>query len=255
MSLMLVGAVVEARQHGPAAAALADLAEAVALVEAQRRVVRLDAERDLPETVPFRLREQGSEQLFAVALPTPRRHDGDRQLGRLLVDEAVARLALLEEPVPRGTDVSGVVVGDHGGVAGAAPAHDVALHGSLHRIQRCVLAPVVRVVEHVAQEARVVATTGADHETRSCASWMRLPSGSYTSSRRTWPCSSSTVPTFTPSPRKRSASAFTSSTSTCPTPPSSGSPSATAISISPRRILAHRSCQSTYVSSNPSSSR
>src|SRR5205085_11954870 len=178
MELMLVGSVVQARQHGPRAAALADLAEAVPLVEAESGIVGLDAERDLVEAVLLRLREQADEQLLAVALATARRHDRDREFGRLLVDEAVARLPLLEQPVPGGADVAGVGVRDHGGVAGPAPAHHVALHRSLGGIDGRVLAPVVRVVEHVAQEAGVMPAARADHVTRSCASWILLPSGS-----------------------------------------------------------------------------
>src|SRR4051812_30892074 len=101
--LMLVARVVKLRQHRPAAAALADLLEAVALVEPQRGIVRLDAERDLLEAVLLRLREQGRQQLLAVASAAARGHDGDRQLGRPLVHEAVAGLALLEQAVPRRT--------------------------------------------------------------------------------------------------------------------------------------------------------
>jgi hypothetical protein len=40
----------------------------VTLVEPQRGIVRLDAERDLPEAVALRLREEAREQLVAVAL-------------------------------------------------------------------------------------------------------------------------------------------------------------------------------------------
>src|SRR5262245_47429459 len=195
MRSMLVGVAVQLRHHGPGAAALADLLEAVALVEPKSRVVGLDAERDLLEPVALRLREQAAEKLVAVALAAARRHDGDRQLGRLFVDEAVAGLALLEEPVPGGADVAGIAVRDHRGVAGPAPAPHVPLDGALHRILRHVLAPVVRVVEHVAEKARVVAAAGANHgaslnrsvrnrrfraygPTRSWANWMRLPSGS-----------------------------------------------------------------------------
>src|SRR4029453_13491181 len=100
MTLMLVGLVVQPRQHGPGSAGFADLAEAVAFVQAKRRVVRLDAQRDLLEAVLLRLRKERREPLPSVAPAATRRHDGDRQLRRLLVDEAVARLTLFEEPVP-----------------------------------------------------------------------------------------------------------------------------------------------------------
>src|SRR5436190_23894961 len=98
---MLVALVVQPRQHRPAAAALADLVEAVAFVEPERWIVRLDAERDLLEAVLLGLCEEGGEQLLAVASAATRGDDGDRQLRRSLVDEAVARLALLEQAVPR----------------------------------------------------------------------------------------------------------------------------------------------------------
>ena len=51
--------------------------------------------------------EQRRQQLVADALAAAARHDGDRQLGRLLVDEAVAGLGGREEPVPRGADAAG----------------------------------------------------------------------------------------------------------------------------------------------------
>src|SRR3954447_2988891 len=161
--LMLVGRVVQGCEHRPAAAALADLSEAVALVEPERRVVRLDAERDLLEAVLLRLREQRCQQLLPIPSAAARGHDGDRQLGRPLVDEAVARLAFLEQAEPRRTDVAGLAVGDHRRVARPTPAHDIALDGALGRILRDALAPVERVVEHVAEEARVVAAAGTDH--------------------------------------------------------------------------------------------
>src|SRR3954454_7049078 len=162
---MLVGGVVQPRQHRPRAAAFADLAEAVALVEAERGIVRLDAERDLLEPVLLCLREQAHEKLLSIALATARRDDRDRELRRPLVDEPVARLPLLEQAVPGRADVARVRVRDHRGVTRSAPAHHVALHRALGWIHRRVLAPVVRVVEHVAEEARIVPATWANHGT------------------------------------------------------------------------------------------
>src|SRR5262249_39229960 len=105
----------------------------------------------------------------------------DRQLRRLLVDEAVARLALLEQAVPGRADVARVAVGDDGRIARPAPAHDVALDRALRGIHRRVLAPVVRVVQHVAKEARVVAATGTDHSAdlsaKSSISRLNTPDG------------------------------------------------------------------------------
>src|SRR5215208_3265043 len=175
---MLVGVVVQPRQHGPRAATLSDLAETVPLVKAEGGVVGLDAERDLLEAVLLRLREETHEELLAVTLAAARRYDGDRKLGRLLVHEPVARLPLLEQAVPGGTDVARAGICDHSRVARPSPAHHVALDRPLAGIHRRVLAPVVGVVEHVAEEARVVTAAGANHGTRSCASWILLPSGS-----------------------------------------------------------------------------
>ena len=71
------------------------LLEAEALVEADRRVVAIDAQAEPPEAVaPWRDVDQAVEQLLAEPAATAARDDRDRQLGRLLVHEAVARLAL-----------------------------------------------------------------------------------------------------------------------------------------------------------------
>src|SRR4029079_11210789 len=86
--------------HHPRARPLARLGEAVVLVQADRRVVGLDAEADLAVAGCPRPLEQGGEQLLAEAAASAAGDDRDRQLRRLLVDEPVAGLVLLEEPVP-----------------------------------------------------------------------------------------------------------------------------------------------------------
>src|SRR5581483_5998822 len=111
----------ELRAHHPGAAALADLREALALVEVERRVVGLDAQADGGEPVLAGLREQRLEQLAAEAATPAARHDGDGQLGRLLVDEPVARRLHLEQPVPGGADGLEAVDRDQHPIAWPAP--------------------------------------------------------------------------------------------------------------------------------------
>src|SRR5439155_12874721 len=107
--------------HRPCAIPLVELGEAVALVEADRRAVLRDAKRDRLVALRSRSREQGVHQLASEAAAAPAGNDGDRELGRLLVDEAVAGRVAPEEPVPGGADREALVERDHGGVAGASP--------------------------------------------------------------------------------------------------------------------------------------
>src|SRR4051812_7523631 len=142
-----------------------------------RRVVGLDAEAQLFVAVRARLLEQLGQQLSAEALAAAARHDRNRQLGDALVDEAVAGLVLLEQPVPGGADRLELVDRDERAVARPAPAGDV----PLERDVRLVPPPrVVRVAEHVAEEWEILRPGGSDHPTSS-VSWMRFPSGSNTS--------------------------------------------------------------------------
>src|SRR5581483_2451000 len=235
------------RRPGP----LAHLRESVVLVEVDRRIVGLDAEADPREAVLARGVEQRAEQLLAEPPAALAGDDRDRQLRRLLVDEAVARLVLLEEPVPGGADGLELVDRDQGVVAAAAPAGDVALEGDVG-----LGAPprVVRVTEHVPQERQILRPRGPDQPISS-VSWIRFPSGSNTSTIRTWPCSSRTTPTSTPCSRRRSASARTSGTVIDATPPSSPWASQSEISMSSRRSRAQRPSSSEYRSWNPSTSR
>ena len=62
------------------------------LVELAGRVARLDAEAEPLVAGGARLRDQLLEQLVADAVPALGGDDGDRELGRPLVDEPVARL-------------------------------------------------------------------------------------------------------------------------------------------------------------------
>src|SRR5918994_2646138 len=238
--------------HRDRAVALVHPGEAIALVEPDRGTVLRDAERDRLGALTSRLVEERPHPPPADAVATPARDNRDRKLRRRLVDEAVAAAVLLEEPVPGGANREPAVECDHGCVAGPPPVLDVVhrVHAALELLRR---APVVRVAEHVSQEAGVLRRARPNHPARSSStSWRRLPSGSKTSSPRTSLCSSSTVPTFTASPRRRSASALTSSTSIAATPPSScGSPSAIAILISPRSSFAQPPSSSTKVSVKP----
>src|SRR5581483_1544206 len=222
--------------HDVRACALADPLEPVLLVEMDRRVVRLDAQAQLLVALCARLVDQLREQLAAEALPAPARHDRDRQLGRVLVDEPVARLVRVEQPVPRRADRLEAVDRYERGVARPAPAGDVALERDVGLGSP---ARVVGVPEHVAEEGEVLRPGGPDHGTcTSSVSWMRFPSGSNTSTIRTCPCSSTITPTSTPAARSRSASARTSGTVTDATPPSSPCASQSAMSMSPRRSWA-----------------
>src|SRR4051812_8372485 len=64
--------------------------EAVAFVQADGRAVLLDAERDRDVAVGSRALEQRIQQLGAEARAALARDDRDRELGCLLVHEAVA---------------------------------------------------------------------------------------------------------------------------------------------------------------------
>src|SRR5579862_29884 len=230
---------------------LGELLEAELLVPLH--LAGIGAEADRRPALGLRALEEGLEQLLPDALAAAARDDGDRQLRRLLVDEAEARLVGGEHAVPRGAVRVRAFHGDDAGVALASPVADVAVDGPLRVLAH---PPVVRVAEHVAEEARVLSVGGPKHGQSSCASCTRFPSGSYTSSSRISPVSSSTMPTSAPAARSRSASALMSGTSTCATAPSScGSPSARPISMSPRRRCAQRFVKSTAVSSNSSVSR
>ena len=80
--------------------------EAVALVELDRAGVRaVDAERDRSDSRRrARALEQRLEERRADALAARVRDDGDRELGRPLVDEAVPGRSPVEQPVPGGPD-------------------------------------------------------------------------------------------------------------------------------------------------------
>ena len=94
----------------------------MALVQLARRVARLDAQAERGRSPPrLRLLDQRLQQLVADAVAALGRHDRDRELGRRLVDEAVARLGGLEDPVPGRADREAVLERDHRRVAGPAP--------------------------------------------------------------------------------------------------------------------------------------
>jgi hypothetical protein len=147
-------------------AALVELPEAEALVEADRRVVVLDAEAEPAEAVALRPRDQRLQHLLAEAAAAPAGDDRDRQLGRVLVDEAVARLVLLEQAGPRGADRKAFVERDDARVALPAPRHHVSVDGLLVLAGRHLTA-VEGVVEHVAQETNVARLHSPDHRRNS----------------------------------------------------------------------------------------
>src|SRR6266496_3823279 len=125
------------------------------------RVVLGDAEADRAEAVLTRAVEQTAQKLVAVAAAPAARDDRDRELRRLLVDEAEARVLPREQPIPGGADRHELVEDDQRTVAGAAPAVDVAGQRGLlvpHRRP-----PVEGVAEHVAEERDVARAAGSDH--------------------------------------------------------------------------------------------
>src|SRR3954452_10756556 len=90
----------ETREHRHGVRRLADRLEAELLVE--RRLLARRAETDRVVAVGAGAVEQRGQHLGAGAVAAAARHDGERQLGRPLVDEAETRRALAEQPIPRG---------------------------------------------------------------------------------------------------------------------------------------------------------
>src|SRR5204863_5990523 len=121
-----------------------------ALVEAA--LALLGAEADRRVTVLARAVEERRHQLTAEAAAATARDDGDRELRRPLVDEAEARLALREEAVPGRTDGT-VLPRNQSPVTGPPPVVHIARH---RKIRVGVEPPVVRVLEHVAEEPDVL---------------------------------------------------------------------------------------------------
>src|SRR5438105_2268076 len=109
----------------------------------------IGAEADRSVAARARPVEQRLQQLSAGALAATARHDGDRQLRRLLVDEAEPRLVRREEPVPGGAVRMRPVHRDDPGVAGPAPVPHVAVDRAFGLLGE---SPVIRVAEHVAVE-------------------------------------------------------------------------------------------------------
>ena len=108
------------------------------------------------------------------------------------------------------------VGGDHARVARPAPVLDVAGDRQVRIAGRS--ASGTRGGACRGGSARPAGRRGGAPSRAPAASWIRLPSGSKTSSSRISPVSSRTMPTSTPASRSRSASALRSATSTCATP-------------------------------------
>src|SRR5579862_5262678 len=141
---------------------LGELLEAELLVPLH--LAGIGAEADRRPALGLRSLEEGLEQLLPDALAAAARDDGDRQLRRLLVDEAEARLVGGEHAVPRGAVRVRAFHGDDAGVALASPVADVAVDGPLRVLAH---PPEVRVAEHVAEEARVLSVGGPKHRPES----------------------------------------------------------------------------------------
>src|SRR5579884_4413904 len=171
--LARAGSALEVGDHRHGSVLAPELFEAVLLVEAG--LAQLGAEADLREALVARPREQRLEELAARAAAAVARHDGDRQLGRLLVDEAEAGGRGRKQPVPGRPVGVRAREGDDAGVAAPSPVLDVAVDRQVGIAEP----PVVGVAEHVAEEAHVLLVDRPQHYGRSsCASWIRLPSGS-----------------------------------------------------------------------------
>src|SRR5689334_11739022 len=97
----------------------ADRLEAEALVVG--RLLRCGAQAHLRVALLARSCEQRVEKLLARALASARRDDCDRHLGRLLVDEAEARLLRSEEAEPGGAVSMRSLEREHTCVAATAP--------------------------------------------------------------------------------------------------------------------------------------
>ena len=95
-----------------------------------------DRERQRLEPLLARLHHRGAQQGAADALAAMQRLHGHRELGRLLVDEAVAGLVLGELAVPHGADRHAVELGDHAAVAAAGPSPRGSGEGPARRAPR-----------------------------------------------------------------------------------------------------------------------
>src|SRR5690242_1776996 len=127
------------------------------------RVVLRDAEADRAEAVLARADEQPAQELVAVATAAPARDNSDRELRRLLVDEAEAGVLLREQAVPGRADRHELVEHDQGAVAGATPAVDVTGQRRLLITDRS--PPIEGVAEHVAEKRDVARAASPDHGT------------------------------------------------------------------------------------------
>jgi hypothetical protein len=129
-----------------------------------------DRQRQCLEPLLAGLHHQRSEQRLPDPLAPVQRHHRDAELGRLLVDEPVARLLGREQAVPRRPHGLAVELGDHARVALAAPVPVIALEHRVgqrgdHALAWPVRIPRGRLVQHLPQEAVVVVGGGPDvHE-------------------------------------------------------------------------------------------
>src|SRR5262245_49907888 len=112
--------------HRPRAVGLLDLLETVRLEDMHRRAVRGDAEAHRLVALLPRHLDQRVKELGAGAAAAPARHHRHRNLRRLLVDEAEARLVALEQSVPGRADGETAFERDYGAVTAPAPAGDIA---------------------------------------------------------------------------------------------------------------------------------
>jgi hypothetical protein len=135
--------------------------KAVPLVELRHPLLGTQADPGMA-FLPGLLKQRG-HQLAAEPSAATARDDGDRQLGRLLVDEAETRSRGREEAVPRSSDRTRLPRHEPG-VARTTPV----VHVPGDRLVGILVeTPVVGVLEHVAEEADVLWPGLADHVSES----------------------------------------------------------------------------------------
>ncbi len=126
-----------------------------------------DGQGERLETLLACLHHAGAKDRLADPLATMERCHGDAQLRRLLVDEPEPRLLLREHAVPGGTHGLAVDLGDDATVTVSPPIVVVATKRGLDqelldRLPRPVGVPPGGLVQHRAEELRVVLGGGSD---------------------------------------------------------------------------------------------
>jgi hypothetical protein len=115
----------ELGQHGPCPVIELVASEPEALVEPEGRVVGFHAEAQPAVTVEGGLSEDGSQQRGADAPASLAGAHSDAELGRLVVDVAVAPSAGGEEAVPDRAEWTGTLASEQSSISSSPPAFEV----------------------------------------------------------------------------------------------------------------------------------